>query len=542
MAAARAGLKELEDAWHRGQAAVLARTLADEAACPVCGSVHHPNPALSSHAVPTDADVANRRQSVERLEFQLLELREKGAEASGRLGEWVATVKTSEENLGAAASADVDSLRHAVAEVKANLERAEAAGLELTAVNRRLEQLRPQLELAEARLAEAEGAKAKVEAEFERSRAVVAEREAGVPESVREGQALDQAVAAARRRLVALTDAFEAARLAVQAAEVEGAKAQAALTAAEETAAAAVGRVEEAAASFAQRLVGAGFEDDAAYHAAKLPPRDVEQLDREIQRFRIDLHGARGRLERAASAADGLASPDLSALQAASQAADAALEANVRQEESLAQQLRQATEALGRLQKLEAELQSLDARYQVVGQVAEVAGGKNEYRMTFQRYVLGVFLDEVLYAATQRLKIMSRGRFLLQRVKDPATGRSAGGLDLEVHDHHTSTTRPVATLSGGESFLASLSLALGLADVVQAYAGGIRLETIFIDEGFGSLDPEALDLAIQALKDLQQGGRLVGIISHVSELKEWIDARLEVLPGRRGSAARFVVA
>jgi exonuclease SbcC len=156
--------------------------------------------------------------------------------------------------------------------------------------------------------------------------------------------------------------------------------------------------------------------------------------------------------------------------------------------------------------------------------------------------VLGVFLDEVLYAATQRLRTMSRGRFLLGRVTETASGRGASGLDLQVHDTHTSTVRPVSTLSGGESFLASLSLALGLADVVQSYAGGIRLETIFIDEGFGTLDPESLDLAIRALRDLQKGGRLVGIISHVTELREWIDARLEVAAGRSGSVARFVIA
>src|SRR5579884_1963181 len=96
-------------------------------------------------------------------------------------------------------------------------------------------------------------------------------------------------------------------------------------------------------------------------------------------------------------------------------------------------------------------------------------------------------------------------------------------------------------MSGGESFLASLSLALGLADVVQSRAGGIRLETIFVDEGFGTLDPESLDLATRALQDLQQGGRLVGIISHVTELKEWIDARLEITAGQRGSVARFIV-
>ena len=106
----------------------------------------------------------------------------------------------------------------------------------------------------------------------------------------------------------------------------------------------------------------------------------------------------------------------------------------------------------------------------------------------------------------------------------------------------TGSPVPAPSASGAESFLASLALALGLADVVQGYAGGIRLETIFVDEGFGTLDPEALDLAIRALRDLQQGGRLVGIISHVTELKEWIDARLEITRDRRGSSARFVVA
>jgi exonuclease SbcC len=110
-----------------------------------------------------------------------------------------------------------------------------------------------------------------------------------------------------------------------------------------------------------------------------------------------------------------------------------------------------------------------------------------------------------------------------------------------VMDAHTGVARPAATLSGGESFLASLSLALGLADVVQSHSGGIRLETMFVDEGFGTLDPDSLDLAMRALEDLQAGGRLVGIISHVVELKERVGARLEVVPGRRGSTARFVV-
>ena len=114
-------------------------------------------------------------------------------------------------------------------------------------------------------------------------------------------------------------------------------------------------------------------------------------------------------------------------------------------------------------------------------------------------------------------------------------------MNIEVTDSFTGVARPVKTLSGGELFLASLSLALGLSDVVQAYAGGIRLDTILVDEGFGTLDSEALDMAIRTLTDLQKGGRLVGIISHVSELRERISARLEVIPGQRGSTTVFHV-
>jgi len=181
----------------------------------------------------------------------------------------------------------------------------------------------------------------------------------------------------------------------------------------------------------------------------------------------------------------------------------------------------------------------LENRYAILGRLSEVANGRNKYGLTFQRFVLGALLDDVTVAATERLKLMSRGRYHLQRTLDRTRSNAAGGLELEVFDTYTGVARGVATLSGGETFLASLSLALGLVDVVQSYAGGIHLETIFVDEGFGTLDPESLDFAIRALIDLQKSGQLVGIISHVPELKERIDARLEVQPTDRGSVAGF---
>ena len=191
------------------------------------------------------------------------------------------------------------------------------------------------------------------------------------------------------------------------------------------------------------------------------------------------------------------------------------------------------------IQKLQVEIKKGEEKYSVLGKLSEVSNGNNGFGITFQRFVLGVLLDDITTAATERLKLMSRGRYHLRRTLDRSRKNAAGGLDLEVFDTYTGIERSVNTLSGGESFLASLSLALGLADVVQSYSGGISLDTIFVDEGFGTLDPESLDFAMKTLIDLQKGGRLVGIISHVPELRERIDARLEVIPADKGSIARF---
>ena len=154
---------------------------------------------------------------------------------------------------------------------------------------------------------------------------------------------------------------------------------------------------------------------------------------------------------------------------------------------------------------------------------------------------MAAFLEDILKEANIRLRKMTSGRFRLQRKVDPTRRNVQSGLELTVFDQYTGTERHVKTLSGGESFKASLALALGLAAVVQQNAGGISLETMFIDEGFGTLDPESLDQAIESLLDIQSSGRLVGIISHVPELKERIDARLEVLSTQKGSTTKFVL-
>ena len=159
-----------------------------------------------------------------------------------------------------------------------------------------------------------------------------------------------------------------------------------------------------------------------------------------------------------------------------------------------------------------------------------------------ETYVQMAYFDRIIARANLRFLTMSGGQYELRRKMQAGNNRSQSGLELDVIDHYNGTRRSVKTLSGGESFQASLALALGLSDEVQFSAGGIQLDTMFVDEGFGTLDEEALRQAIKALSDLAEGNRLVGIISHVAELKEQIDRQIVVVKNKSGgSSARIVL-
>ncbi|MBC1825459.1 AAA family ATPase [Listeria seeligeri] len=199
-------------------------------------------------------------------------------------------------------------------------------------------------------------------------------------------------------------------------------------------------------------------------------------------------------------------------------------------------------ELIENYQKSIQAVEQAEVNYADIGLLSDAARGKNARKITFERYILAMFLDTIINRANHRLSKMTSGRFELHRKIEKAKGNVQSGLELEVFDEYTGLTRHVKTLSGGESFKTSLALALSLAEVVQEMAGGISLETMFIDEGFGTLDPESLEVAVECLLETQENGRLVGIISHVPELKERISARLEVTATNHGSTTKFVTA
>jgi DNA repair protein SbcC/Rad50 len=288
-----------------------------------------------------------------------------------------------------------------------------------------------------------------------------------------------------------------------------------------------------------RRVGEAGFAGIEAFAAAFRPADAIEALAQEIKDYDQAVLLAEDRMNRSVVATAGLVEPDPSVAAEAVRQAETAAGDMIAAQARLQENIGKRRGWLAELNRIGGELAGREGEYAVLGRMSEVANGQNSERLSFHRFVLAALLQDVMLAANARLKTMSRGRYALRRMTDPLHRGAAGGLDIEIEDNYTGTARHVGTLSGGETFLASLALALGLADVVQSYSGGIHLETIFVDEGFGTLDPESLDMAVEALVELQHKGRLVGIISHVPELKERIEARLEIVPTERGSTTRW---
>jgi len=535
-------LRSLEAAWQSGQAAVLAASLKPGAPCPVCGSTEHPAPAAPGEAAPPGDDALDAARAVlDGLFAERDAARQRLADAS-QVREQAAT----ERDQLILALGDDAALSVAACDERARVAAEESAAAETAG------QTLPALEEAERRTVAArdealdhaqaaESAAATRRTEAEALAAALVERRRGVPAELTGPEALDAALAAAQAIARDLDAALEDARLAALAAAVALEKARADATHATDRATAAREASSKAAERFAARLDEQDFLDTAAWRATLREPTQLAALSDEVRIYDGEAIAARAKLEQAEQAADGLKAPDLEALQAAAASTRARADEAALVKARLDARHDALAAARHALDRIAAESAGLDEEYAVVGRIAQVATGDNPLRLNFQRFVLGVHLDRVLEIASLRLREMTGRRYELERSGQTHGRARAAGLDLDVFDAWTGESRPVSTLSGGESFMAALSLALGLAEAVQEFSGGIRLDTVFVDEGFGSLDPEALDQAISTLTTLQENGRLVGIISHLAELRERIDARLEVTAGKTGSTARFVI-
>ncbi|MDN4479684.1 AAA family ATPase [Demequina muriae] len=502
-AAATEAYNDLVQRRLRSQAAHLAAELTDGEPCPVCGATEHPAPAQPSDHHVTDDEVDAARAAE--------------AEASDLL----------------------KGAKDAVAGVESNL-----AVVRATAGDRDAESATAAVEAALAQL-EAAHAAADERARLDEQLAGLDERESGLKESLASTSGSLDAARAARTQAMAAVESAEKA-VAKSRAEYEsvGARARdlerakelvAAVAQAVGALAAATSAVSQARASLTEALDESGFDTAEAARDALLPEVDLVALRESVATHESKLAGARAVVanlsaEDLPSVAEAAATTDLEALTASAvETAQARDDAVAAETAAVARSKRFQALRAEYAEKAESSQQARAARDVALTLADSLEGNPpNDRRIRLESFVLASKLERIVAAANVRLQVMSSGQYRLEHDDDKQYRNTQAGLGLRIADSHTGQSRSTSSLSGGETFLASLSLALGLAETVTAEAGGIRLSTLFIDEGFGSLDGDTLEVAMSTLDELRSGGRTIGLISHVEAMKEQIAAKLEV--------------
>ncbi len=527
----------VEQAITADKAYSLAATLAEGIPCPVCGATHHPRLAPPSDNTPTAQELTACRNGVEKHARHLESAR---ADHAALLANY-RLLQNDRQTLIQKAG---DPLERPAASVKTELDAASAEETNLRKLSRQTEKAKERLgELERALTVNREDTQNVTTHCNNLNVAIAADRQKlqslrdrltaqGIDDYAALDQKLTEAGAALseiERKIKAYTDAL------TQATGLRSST-QATLHAAEEAMTAARAEYVQRQEIFHARCAALRVDENADIRDGVLPDQTEKDYERRISEYNSRISFVRTRIAQLSQTLKEQTPPLLDTLRADHVA-------TLAEGHRISQAIGNATERMNFLRDTDRttarEQQALDKLqkiYDTAARLNRLFSGRNEMRTSIHEYVIGIKMDEVLANANLYLSRLSGGQYAMQRKdRDSIGGRAKRqGLDIEILDSSTGKVRPVSTLSGGEMFLASLSLAFGLSDVVQSFAGGIRLDSLFIDEGFGSLDSETLDIAMEAITQVREN-KLLGIISHVSELKERIPYGIEVLKSHDGS-------
>ena len=511
---------------------LLARELKDGEPCAVCGSVEHPAPAQIAEGEQlverADLDAAKEREDKAHKQARTHELaKDRATKAHQEASEALAAARTQYETLAAQGECDVEQTAAQLQQAQTRLAQAQSRVTARDGVLVKVERVRGEQQKAQEALRTIEGAA--VEAQT-RHRDAAARCEA---------TAADLAPARAAVGFAQRVEAVEGYRAAHQR------LARAVLL---------LGQARERhalAAAQAQRLLGeSAFESAELVQAAVRTPERVDALEQAVAAYELEHarllegFGREAIVAVAARVAAGEQAPDdLQGVREQVEQLRAAAHRLTLREGERESVLRSLQALRGEYAAFRAQTAQRYDRAQMLANLAAAARGDTlggyEHQVDLVSYVLGAEFERILQSASLHLDRMSEGRYGMVFSDHRAKGsRSGGGLNLEITDTWTGEPREASSLSGGESFLASLSLALGLAEVVQANNGGIELDTLFIDEGFGTLDAETLDMVMGTIESLRDSGRTIGLISHVEEMKNRIPAQIVVEKGQNGSSVR----
>lgn len=534
-----ADYKKLKSQWASAEIARLSMDLLPGEPCPVCGSKEHPNPA--QHAELTTDNLGQLQVALETQEARIkqLELIREQAEAQYEVG--IKTFDQLQEDRSAAQKAQEEQINTLQAtfadyyqlEVEADLselviflrERQKETDERLAEINeskQALLDLKAEIDNDQAKKLKSETSLNAVMGELQ----TLEGRLSSIEEQTKEWQlpTLEAHIAEIQGKIdeyhtrlqahQVLVKELEQQRIRLQENQKLLAKQQ------QETAE----NLEKFQTSLQQQLVDA----DLAIEQLAAAPIDLLSLEQEITEFDQQVLLLKDRQSRLAEVIKDQEEPELDELQTLVTSCEAEVTQFQQQHYAKESQLQQQRTLIEKIEDLQAQSkEQLDELSQML-QLYQTMNGDNPQKISLERYVLQWYLAEVLQCANQQLNQLTKGRYRFELKQE--TGRSKGntGLEINVYDDNAGATRSSHTLSGGESFIAALSLALGLAEVIQSQAGGVAIEALFIDEGFGSLDEEALEMAMEALESIENAGRMIGIISHVRELKERIPQQIIV--------------
>jgi DNA repair protein SbcC/Rad50 len=532
---------ELENAWVNGQASILAVHLHDGKPCPVCGSSEHPNKAEGQDSVPTKDELEAVKKELNLVESDYRDI--------------AARLKTNREQLeikavevakmGILVEDSQYSFNQLVKDgqdMKKNVESLQKEKIRLAKLKEDLgnkEKTLDQFDVKQQGLAQAFQEKSKA---FEAKKAVFEVQINQIPAEIRTLTDLEQKIKDTEAIKARLEKAWDAAQSQLQQARDAETKATTNLANAIKQLEESRFKKEKSEKEFSEALLNASFTTESAYRQAKMTEMDRQKLKQDIDNFNSSLEALKKQVIDLQKALRGKTKADLAALKfehdELKQAFEDAKEC-LRKSEQYQQKI---TESREKILEAEQSVVELEKQLNIITDLYDVVRGHNSSRISFERYLQIEFLEQIIQSANERLKQLSNGQFLLERSERQESRGKQSGLGLDVFDAFTGQTRDVKTLSGGEKFNASLCLALGMADVIQSFQGGVSIDTMFIDEGFGSLDEESLNKAIDTLIDLQQSGRMIGVISHVQELKNVFPAILEVKKTKEGySQTQFIV-
>ena len=531
-----------ETLFLREQAGFLAAELTEGMECPVCGSVHHPHKAMLTGNAPTEAEWKQKQAEQEAAAQKRQDLSEKGKAEKEKLlllkknlhegcENLLLTVESlSEERMTAAE--DCQTQQRELSEKKKMIDRLEKRIPEKENLKQKLDAREAQILAKEKEITEEQAIYQQKQGEY-----ALLKEQLGALSAAEIDQTivlLLNTLRAAEQEEMTLYESWEKTRGEKErfAALLEQAKTE--ICSAEQT-------VSDTEAQLEKVLAQCDFESIKEYHTVLVERAVLEKMEQNNRQFFSELALLKQKADTMEEQCKHRERQDLAALEKQKQTLNDEKETVKKDADRLKQDIA-VFENLLRQVKQEVTLRQKAVReYLPIMELSRTANGElaGKEKIAFEQFVQGFYFQKILQAANLRLKDMTEGRYLLLHAQKAANKRSQAGLEVEVLDHYTGKARSVRSLSGGEAFKASLCLALGLSDVIQAHAGGVRIDAMFIDEGFGSLDDRSREQAVEVLQKLSYGDRLVGIISHVSELKETIDKKIIVKKGSAGSTVEW---